>query len=97
MTWERAKEATKDSRQALNRGALTAVGKIQEVTGLKLRETLGLEKPAQESKVLQAVKEAAAQQKPEVVEEKVEPIEKKAEPVEQKEADKPKEEKKRLV
>ena len=77
---------------------MTAVGKIQEVTGLKLRETLGLDKPAPESKVLQAVKEhVVAQQKPEVVVERVEPIEKTAEPVEQKEADKPKEEKKRLV
>lgn len=41
MTWEKVKDATASSRDQLNRGAMTAVGKVQEVTGLKLRETLG--------------------------------------------------------
>lgn len=41
MTWERAKEATKDGRQSLGRGVEGIVGQIQEATGLKLKETLG--------------------------------------------------------
>ena len=41
MTWEKVKDATASSRDQLNRGAMTAVEKVQEVTGLKLRETLG--------------------------------------------------------
>ena len=41
MTWEKLKDATASSRDQLNRGAMTAVEKVQEVTGLKLRETLG--------------------------------------------------------
>ncbi len=41
MTWERIKEATKDTRTRVNHGAVVAVEKVQEATGLKLRETLG--------------------------------------------------------
>ena len=41
MTWEKVKDVTASSRDHLNRGAMTAVEKVQEVTGLKLRETLG--------------------------------------------------------
>lgn len=41
MTWERVKEATKDGREGLGRGVEEVVGKIQEATGLKIKETLG--------------------------------------------------------
>ena len=41
MTWEKVKDVTASSRDQLNRGAMSTVEKIQEVTGLKLRETLG--------------------------------------------------------
>lgn len=41
MTWERIKEATKNTRAHLNHGAVVVVEKVQEATGLKLRETLG--------------------------------------------------------
>jgi len=46
MAWEQMKEATLNGRDQLSRGAVGAVEKIQEVTGLKLRETLGLEAKA---------------------------------------------------
>lgn len=46
MAWERIKEATLNGRDQLSRGAVVTVEKIQEVTGLKLRETLGLEAKA---------------------------------------------------
>lgn len=41
MTWNKVKDVTASTREQLNRGAVTAVEKVQEVTGLKLRETLG--------------------------------------------------------
>lgn len=41
MTWERAKQATEDSRNRLGAGVEELVGRIQDGTGLKLRETLG--------------------------------------------------------
>jgi len=41
MTWEKVKDATASSREQLNRGAMTAVEKVQEVTGLKIKETFG--------------------------------------------------------
>ncbi|KAG6830940.1 hypothetical protein H0H92_013868 [Tricholoma furcatifolium] len=41
MTWERVKDATVDGRHWVNSGAITAVEKLQEATGLKLKETLG--------------------------------------------------------
>lgn len=41
MTWERIKDATQDGRGWVNHGAEVAVDKVQEVTGLKLKETLG--------------------------------------------------------
>jgi organizing structure protein 2 len=41
MTWERVKDATASSREQLNRGAMSAVEKVQEVTGLKMKETFG--------------------------------------------------------
>jgi len=41
MTWNKVKDATASGREQLNRGAIVVVEKVQEVTGLKLRETLG--------------------------------------------------------
>ena len=41
MTWEWVKEATKDGREGLGKGVEDVVGRIQEVTGLKVKETLG--------------------------------------------------------
>jgi organizing structure protein 2 len=45
MTWERIKDATHDGRAWMNRGAESAVHKVQDVTGLKLRETFGWTHP----------------------------------------------------
>ncbi|KXN90378.1 Mitochondrial organizing structure protein 2 [Leucoagaricus sp. SymC.cos] len=82
MTWERIKEATKDTRANVNHGALTIVEKIQEATGLKLRETLGLR---EEMKHSVETKAAEAQQVVEqVVEETGASIEKKLEEVSEK-------------
>ncbi|KAI0363667.1 hypothetical protein BV20DRAFT_1057841 [Pilatotrama ljubarskyi] len=41
MTWERVKDATKSGRETFSNGVATLVGKVEETTGLKLRETLG--------------------------------------------------------
>lgn len=41
MTWEKVKDATASGREQLNRGAMSIVEKVQEMTGLKLKETLG--------------------------------------------------------
>jgi len=41
MTWERIKETSQHGRHWVNRRAEVAVDKVQEVTGLKLKETLG--------------------------------------------------------
>ena len=47
MVWERINlEATLNGRDYLSLEVVVAVEKIQEVTGLKLRETLGLEAKA---------------------------------------------------
>ncbi|KDR78121.1 hypothetical protein GALMADRAFT_94652 [Galerina marginata CBS 339.88] len=53
MTWERMKEATKSGREQVNNGAVLAIEKIQEVTGLKLKETLGWQKD--QARALEAV------------------------------------------
>ncbi|KAI0659863.1 apolipo protein O-domain-containing protein [Cubamyces menziesii] len=41
MTWERVKDATQNGRETFSRSVATLVGKVEETTGLKLRETLG--------------------------------------------------------
>ncbi len=41
MTWERAKDATQNGRETLSSGVVSLIGKVEEATGLKLRETLG--------------------------------------------------------
>ena len=49
MTWERAKEATRDGREGISKGTEGLVSWVQDATGLKLRETLGWgEKVAEE-------------------------------------------------
>lgn len=80
MTWERAKEATKDGREGLGKGVEGIVGRVQEATGLKLKETLGwgeavVEKA--EGKVGQVVKavEGKVAEAKSVVEKKVDEIE----------------------
>jgi organizing structure protein 2 len=42
MTWEMAKDATRDGRESVGRAMEGLVGRVQDATGLKLRETLGL-------------------------------------------------------
>lgn len=61
MTWERAKEATHDGRESLGKATESLVGRIQEATGLKLRETLGWGEQAvekAESEIIKAVNAA---------------------------------------
>ncbi|KAK7046110.1 hypothetical protein VNI00_007112 [Paramarasmius palmivorus] len=61
MTWEMIKNATANGRESVTKGVENAVGKIEETTGLKLKETLGLGKELSkqaEGRVLQAVKAA---------------------------------------
>ena len=41
MTWDRVKDATQNGRETFSDGVASAVGKVEEATGLKLRETLG--------------------------------------------------------
>lgn len=64
MTWEMAKDATKDGRQKLGDGIAALIGKVQDATGLKLKEGLGLSREA----VAQA--EANAREAVAVVEQK---------------------------
>lgn len=66
MTWDKVKDVTASTREQLNRGAVTAVEKVQEVTGLKLRETLGWTKKV-ENQIINVIDE-----KLEAVENKVE-------------------------
>ncbi|KAI0628586.1 apolipo protein O-domain-containing protein [Trametes polyzona] len=62
MTWERVKDATKSGRDSFSNGVAELVGRVEETTGLKLRETLGWQdrtvKAAQH--VVQAVEVPAA-------------------------------------
>ena len=70
MTWERLVDATKSGRDQVNHGADVVVEKIQEATGLKLKETLGWRK-AEAEKAGSAAK-AVVEQKIAEVEKKVE-------------------------
>lgn len=91
MTWHKLVEATEETRGHMNRGALNIVEKIQEVTGLKLRETLALadeakqhaeEKVAEAQGVVKEVTEevkASVSQKVEEVKEAVKEVEKEVE------------------
>jgi MICOS complex subunit MIC26 len=42
MTWDRAKEATASGRETFGRGLESLLSRVQESTGLKLKEALGL-------------------------------------------------------
>jgi len=86
MAWERVKEATKDGRGQVDKAASVAVDKVQELTGLKLRETLGWQK-----ELVKAVEEKVESVKLDA--EKKLHVEKKVE----KEGEKKVEEAKRLV
>lgn len=90
MAWERLKEAAESGKDSVGLGTETALGKVQDLTGLKLRETLGwgkaiVEEKAHESKVPLEVKaheaKAAAEKKVEELkadgQKKVEEIKKK--------------------
>ncbi|OSD05101.1 hypothetical protein PYCCODRAFT_1475659 [Trametes coccinea BRFM310] len=76
MTWERVKEATQNSRETVSSGVVSLVGRVEEATGLKLRETLGWRErafKAAETKtreVVEAAKEKAVEAKA-VVDQKV--------------------------
>jgi len=75
MTWEKVKDATASSREQLDRGAMVVVEKVQEVTGLKLRETLGwsIDKvEEQKQEILKAIDDVAIDQKSKAVENKAE-------------------------
>ncbi|CDO71079.1 hypothetical protein BN946_scf184844.g83 [Trametes cinnabarina] len=105
MTWARVKEATQSGREALSTGAVSLVGRVEEATGLKLRETLGWSDrafktvEAKTRQVVEAAKEKAVEAKAAVdqkVDEAKAAVEQKAEEV--KDAVVPKEEPpKRLV
>lgn len=41
MTWYRVKDATQSGRETFSSGVADLVGRVEEATGLKLRETLG--------------------------------------------------------
>lgn len=80
MTWDLIKYHTRDSREKLSSGVVGAVGKVQDLTGLKLQEAFGWSKanvvtPAREvaEEKVQDVAEAVEEAK-EVVEEKIEDI-----------------------
>ncbi|KAF9007090.1 apolipo protein O-domain-containing protein [Cyathus striatus] len=70
MTWERIKEATASGREHINHGAVVLVDKTQEVTGLKIRETLGWGGEAKKRDTLDKGVEAAKEK----VEKKVEEV-----------------------
>ncbi|KAF5390005.1 hypothetical protein D9757_003854 [Collybiopsis confluens] len=59
MTWERIKDATRSGRDSMYGGVVKGVDKVQEMTGLKLNETLNLaeEKKAEaQAKVVEAAR-----------------------------------------
>ncbi|TFK18332.1 hypothetical protein FA15DRAFT_675361 [Coprinopsis marcescibilis] len=70
MAWERAREAYRDAREKVGERAVKGLDKVQDVTGLKIKETLGLG----EGVVAQVKEEAQS-----VLEKKVEEV-KPAEP-----------------
>ncbi|KAG6816477.1 hypothetical protein H0H87_005764 [Tephrocybe sp. NHM501043] len=69
LTWERVKDASHNGQEWVSQGAVTAVEKVQEMTGLKLKETLGWSREeirrveATASEVTKIVEEKAAEAK----------------------------------
>ncbi|EJF56807.1 hypothetical protein DICSQDRAFT_183610 [Dichomitus squalens LYAD-421 SS1] len=59
MTWERVKDATRNSRETVSDSVAALLGKIEGASGLKLRETLGVKGREQvravEGKAIEAV------------------------------------------
>ncbi|THH05677.1 hypothetical protein EW145_g4617 [Phellinidium pouzarii] len=81
MSWEMAKAKTSEGRAAVEKGVISAVGAVQDATGLKIREALGLGRTMGEDVVTiaqergkEAVKkiEEGAQEVKEAVEKKAE-------------------------
>jgi MICOS complex subunit MIC26 len=84
MTWERLKEGTKSGREQADRIVGEGVGKVQELTGLKLKETLGwgegvLSKAKETAADLTAKAEKKAEEIKVVVENKAEEVKKEVE------------------
>ncbi|KAI0641347.1 apolipo protein O-domain-containing protein [Trametes meyenii] len=59
MTWDRVKDATQNGRETFSNGVADLVGRVEEATGLKLRETLGWRSQAVNAGKAQAEKLAA--------------------------------------
>ncbi|RPD54981.1 hypothetical protein L226DRAFT_509315 [Lentinus tigrinus ALCF2SS1-7] len=80
MTWERVKDATQNGRETFSEGVANLVGKVEETTGLKLRETLGWRRAQVQSQAEVRAKEVvrsaeeSAQVAKAVVEEKAEEV-----------------------
>lgn len=83
MTWERIKEATASGRSSIYGGVVTGVDKVQELTGLKLSETLQLGREqkvkvqAQAAEAVEAIEKKVEQVKADgenIVEKKVEEV-----------------------
>ncbi|SJL14405.1 uncharacterized protein ARMOST_17861 [Armillaria ostoyae] len=73
MSWDMLKDSTANGKQKFDAGVETAVDKIQESTGLKLREAMGWGKSVTEkveSKVLDAVKAVEKKEEPSKTDEK---------------------------
>lgn len=82
MAWERVKDSTANSRAHINKGAVVAVEKVQEFTGLKLRETLGWTQAASktiESKAEKVFEFGEANEAKAVVGKKIEDVKAEAE------------------
>lgn len=102
MTWEMAKDATRDGREKMGEGLASLIGKVQDATGLKLREGLGLskERVAVASEITQQKVEEVKQATEHKIEAAREVVEQKAEEVKvatEKKTEEVKEEVKRLV
>ncbi|PBK68256.1 hypothetical protein ARMSODRAFT_212607 [Armillaria solidipes] len=73
MSWDMLKDSTANGKQKFDAGVETAVDKIQESTGLKIREAMGWGKSVTEkveSKVLDAVKAVEKKEEPSKTDEK---------------------------
>lgn len=82
-TWETAKEKTVEARASLERAVVKGVGAVQDMTGLKLREGLGLAQSVSEDVMKKAEEqgrevakkvEQGTQEVKTVVEKKVEEV-----------------------
>lgn len=86
MTWERVKEVTQSGRESATSTLANLLGKAEETSGLKLRETLGVKsptKPALAQAVEERMKEVVNAVEEELVDTKVAVEEKVQEKVEE--------------